>query len=461
MNTESRSVKPAHRRRLKCNIAGLSQSTVPHRARYRLPFVHIAAILISLVTVPGRLYAQDSVSLTQCYALLDQNYPLVKQKQLIAHNFDLNKQAIEKNFLPQVSLNAQATYQSDVPHVPISTPGIEIPTPNKDQYRATVDVNQLLYDGGALHNSIQVQELNSRVRQEQVEVSLHQLKARINERYFSILFSQEKNKLLALTMQNLKSRLSEVRSAVRNGAALPSADDVIQAEILRTQQQIYENKADREATLQALSDLIGITLEKGTVLRQTDLTVNLSSGLSRPELQLYNLQQQQTEVSSNLLGKSKAPKFMLFAQGGYGNPGLNLLDNTFQTFFMGGVKLSWNLVDWNMVNNQRQALLINKEIIESDRQVFDLNTNTELNRYRTEMEKLNHLIDTDEEIINVRKKVAQTSRAQLQNGTLTASEYLLDYNALQEAMVTKKTHEISLLLAKANYIITQGTSIEP
>src|SRR5690606_3278297 len=131
------------------------QTPGPLRHKGRLLGI-IAACIFGAMSA----FAQDTISLSQCYDLLDQNYPLVKQKQLLARSADFSRTALQKNFLPQVNLNAQATYQSDVPHVPVSPPGTDIPLPNKDQYRATVDVNQLLFDGGTVKHSIGVEDLN-------------------------------------------------------------------------------------------------------------------------------------------------------------------------------------------------------------------------------------------------------------------------------------------------------------
>lgn len=427
-----------------------------HHLRQRLTTI-IAAFLISVVPA----FAQDTISLSQCYELLDTNYPLVRQKQLLAERADFNKEALQKNFLPQVNLNAQATYQSDVPHVPISPPGTDIPIPNKDQYRATVDVNQLLYDGRTVRNSVRIEDLDAQVAQQQVDVSLHQLKSRVNQAYFSILLLQEKSQLLSLLEENLNARLNEVRSAIRNGTAIATSDDVIYAEVLQTRQEVFETLSDKEAALRTLSSLIGQTLQNNTTLLQPELQPDYSTALSRPELGLYALQQQQIDAASQLMGNVNAPKFSLFMQGGLGNPGLNLLDNTFQPFFMGGVRLSWKILDWNLIRNQQQGLLIRKDIIDTQRQAFDLNTNIELNNQRTEIEKLQRLVQTDEEIIALRRNVLQAARSQLQNGTITASEYIVEANALSQSLITRKTHEITLLQAQANYIITQGNITEP
>lgn len=431
-------------------------ATCPHRPGRHL----IMWITLCLIGTTPAL-AQDTLTLSQCYDLLDRTYPLVRQKQLFARSAEFSKDALQKNYLPQVSLNAQATYQSDVPHVPFSPPGADIPLPNKDQYRATVDLNQLLYDGGAVKHSIEVEDLNMLVAQQQVDVSLHQLKTRVNQAYFTVLLLQEKYRLLSLSEENLNARLREVQSAIKNGTAVPASGDVLYAEMLQARQQLFETEADKDAALNMLSDLIGQNLEINTALARPHLEPDYSGELSRPELNLYALQQQQVDATSQLMGNAKTPKFSLFAQGGYGNPGLNLLDNTFQPFFMGGVRLSWKILDWHLVSNQQQSLLVRKEIIDTQRQAFDLNANIELNRHRNEIEKLQRLLQTDDEIIALRRNVLQTARSQLQNGTITASQYIIEANALDQSLIRRKTHEITLLQAEADYITIQGNISKP
>jgi len=421
---------------------------------HRVPLL----LVVTFMTVAASLQAQDSLGLQECYQLLEQNYPLVRQKTALAQRADLTQEAIRKKFLPSVNLNAQATWQSDVPHVPVAPPGSDIPMPNKDQYRATLDVSQLLYDGGAVRNSIDAENLNTQAEQQQVDVAIHQVKRRVNQAYFTVLLLQETEKLLELAEQNLATQLREVRSAIRNGTAIPSTADVLQAGILQTRQQRFENRADRETALQTLGDLIGVKIDTSTILQHPEVEVSYDRPLTRPELSLYHAQQQYIDASSRIMGTTNAPKVSLFAQGGYGNPGLNLLDNTFQPFFMGGIRLSWTIFDWNITRDQRQAHLIRKELIDAERDAFELNTNTELKRQRAEIQKLIQLLRTDDEIITLRTRVARTARTQLQNGTITASEYLIEENALNESLISRSVHEIRLLQARADYKILQGNT---
>ena len=165
---------------------------------------------------------------------------------------------------------------------------------------------------------------------------------------------------------------------------------------------------------------------------------------------------EEIENSESLIAKQNAPKLLGFATGGYGNPGLNMLDNSFQTFYTAGIKLNWNVFDWNSNKKQRQSLAINKDIIETETEIFKLNTNIELNQQQKEIDKIEGLITSDIEIINLRKDVLQTADSQLKNGVITSSAYITELTNLYEDENTLIKHKIQLQLAKANYNIIKG-----
>src|SRR5690606_25330550 len=102
-------------------------------------------LILFLISTMG--WSQQQITLERCYDLVTENYPLAKQKALLENKNDLEIDAIETTKLPQLHLDAQASYLSDVTQVPIPNSGIE--PPNNDQYRATLSVNQLLYHGGS------------------------------------------------------------------------------------------------------------------------------------------------------------------------------------------------------------------------------------------------------------------------------------------------------------------------
>lgn len=397
--------------------------------------------------------AQQTLTLDDCYRLVEQHYPLAKQNQLLAQKSSYEMEGIHTAKLPQIDLNAQTTYQSDVVGLPIAMPGVE--PMNKDQYRTTLDVNQLIYNGGTIDASIKLKEAQTKTSQQQITVQLYQLKTRINQYYFSILLLQEKRALLLSKEELLVSKIKEVKSAVRNGALLPASELVLEAEIIKINQQLTELKFERIKMLQNLSELTFTTINPETILVQPQ-SENIPIEGIRPELTLFDLQQEQLEFSKNLISKSRLPKVSAFGQAGYGNPGLNMLDNSFQPFYIVGIRANWNVFDWGKNKKDLLALDIAQDIVATEKETFELNNKIELQQMDNEISKIEQLLESDLEMIKTREKIVQTSDAQMKNGVITTSEYLTEFIRLFEAKNTLKTHEVQLSLAKSNYEIIKG-----
>ena len=399
-------------------------------------------------------YSQQKITLEDCYALANKNYPLAKQTELLQQKSNYEIEALHKGKLPKIDANAQATYQSDVTGLPIAMPNV---TPlNKDQYRATLDVNQLLYNGGMIDTNAKLKVAQTKTQQQQVEVNLYQIKTKINQLYFSILVLQERKAILISKQEQLHLKIKEVKSGVKFGALLPSSEKVLEAENLKIKQQLTEIQFDKKRMTANLATLISAPLDENTTLEKPSISSDFTKDNSRPELKLFDLQNQQIEISKEVISKNNLPKVNAFGQAGYGNPGLNMLDNSFQTFYMVGLKANWNVFDWNKSKTEKQALSISKEIVTTEKETFLLNNNLQLQEMENEINKAEAIIATDAEIIALREVVVQSSDAQLRNGVITSSEYLVELTNLFEAKINQKVHEIQLALAKANYQITKG-----
>ena len=412
----------------------------------------ILLFFIILTAFPA--IAQQSITLEECYNSVTQNYPLAKQSSLLETQNTLEAAVISTAKLPQLSLDAQATYQSDVIEIPIASANID--PLNKDQYRATFSVNQLIYNGGATAASLAIKSAELKSKQKQVEVSLYQLRQQINQLYFSILLAQESNLLLKSKQTQLEAKLKEVSSGVKNGILLPSSDKVLEAELLKIGQQFKEIESNKLTLIETLSSLIKQPIDASTEFKNPLIEIHVQNELIRPELELFQYKKDEIENSENLISKQNVPKLLGFATGGYGNPGLNMLDNSFQPFYTAGVKLHWNVFDWNANQKQRQSLAINKDIIDNETEVFKLNTTIELNKQQREIEKIEAIITSDEAIINLRKEVLQMADSQLKNGVITSSAYITELTNLYEDQNTLVRHEIQLQLAKANYNVIKG-----
>jgi outer membrane protein TolC len=267
---------------------------------------------------------------------------------------------------------------------------------------------------------------------------------------------QEQKQLIKAKTTQLHAKLKEINAGIEYGSVMPASNQVLEAELLKINQQIVAIDSDRNLFIESLSAIIGKNIDKTSDLDNPTININFNTSIDRPESALFQLQKEQINASKTVITKKNRPKIVGFAIGGYGNPGLNVLDNSFQTFYMVGFKLNWNIFDWNNVKMQHQSLEINNKIIENQQDVFNLNTNIQLQEQQAEIEKINAFIKTDKQIIELREKVLQSASSQLKNGVITPSAYLTEFTNLFEAKNNLNLHTIQLLLAKATYNTTQG-----
>ncbi|HQZ25385.1 MAG TPA: TolC family protein [Flavobacterium sp.] len=396
--------------------------------------------------------AQQSLTLEDCYALANKNYPIAKQIGLLQQKSDYEVDALKTGKLPKIDLVAQGTYQNQVTTIP--NPLLE--PLNKDQYRANFDVNQLIYNGGLIDANSQLKEAQTKTQQQQVEVNLYQLKPRINQLYFSILFLQERKQLLISKQEQLVSKIKEVKSGIQYGAILPASEKVLEAENLKIKQQLSEIQFDKKRLFENLSSLTFTTVPETSILQKPIIITEETAANNRPELKYFELQDQQIEASKTVISKSNLPKINAFGIAGYGNPGLNMIDNSYQPILMVGLRANWNVFDWNKSKAEKDALTVSADIVATEKETFLLNNSLQLQEMNNEIKKSEEIIKTDTEIIGLREYVEKSANAQLKNGVITTSEYLVEFTNLYEARTNQKLHEIQLALAKANYQVTKG-----
>ena len=419
----------------------------------------LITMLILFNTVTATLYAQNNpVTLKECYKIAYENHPNSKQKDYYKSISSLKLENIGVNFLPQISLRGQATYQSDVTELVVNNPLFQPPVINKDQYRITMDVRQLIYDGSNTSSLKNTETKQVLVDEQKVEVDLFSLKQRINDLYFSVLLYQQRMRINQLLINDLKSRIAETESRVKNELNLPANLYILQAQLIQTEQEMENLNSDREASLKMLSELIGYTIPEKTELEYPQhQAVVFDDNLSeRPEYKLFDYQKEQLNSYSNVISSRILPKLSAFGQAGLGRPGLNMLDNDFKPFYMVGLSVSWNPINWGADNNEKQIYQINQKIVDSQKETFEKNVKVSLEKYKSDMDKYENLIQKDEELITLREKIVESTYSQLQNGTITSTVYLTELNNKTQSQLMLETHKLQLLQAKINYLTTKG-----
>jgi outer membrane protein TolC len=410
-------------------------------------------LLTVLFILPAILRSQpQSLTLQQAYDLAQQNYPLIKQRELIKLTSEYSVDNLGKGFFPQINLLGQATYQSAVTQVKLPAPGIFIEPLSRDQYRIIGDLNQLIYDGGAIKQQKNIQELSGDVEEQRVEVELYKLKERISQIFLGVLFLDEQLKQVDLVKADLNSGIKRVEAQVNNGTAFKSSLNVLKAELLKADQRAIELKASRKGYIDVLSLFINQQLPEDFPLVKPNMQGTLLNGdIQRPELKLYATQEKLLGDQFKLVGSRNKPKASLFLQGGYGRPGLNLFTNDFDFFYTSGIRLNWSIGGLYTQKDEKKIIELNQKSVDIQKEVFLLNTNTQLKQQQAEVLKWQKLVATDNDIIDLRIKVKDAARAQLENGIITANDYLREVNAEDQARQTLIIHDLQLLQAQVNY----------
>lgn len=406
-------------------------------------------ILILIVLLRCCFSADAQITIESCQTKAKANYPLIKRYALIDKTKDYNLSNAGKGYLPQLSLSAKASYQSDVTKVPISVPGVT--GLSKDQYSVTLDVNQTIWDGGIIKAEKELTKSTAVVDQKQLEVTLYTINDRVNQIFFGILLLDAKLTQNQLLQDELKRNLDQMTSYIQYGIANQSDLDAIKVEQLKSEQNRAQLQSTRKAYFEMLSTLIGEKLDENVALVKPNIdNILIPIQINRPELSFYDAQYNNLEVQKKKIKTSYMPHLGLFATGGYGRPSLNMLDNKFDTYYIGGLRLSWNFGSLYTQKNSRRLIETNQTAIELERETFLFNTNLQMTQDNSEIKKNRDLLKYDDDIIRLRNNVKKASEAKVANGTMSATDLMRDITSEDLAHQDKIQHEIELLLSIYN-----------
>lgn len=282
---------------------------------------------ISLLLFVTGMYGQARrITLEECQQKTQDNYPLVRQYDLIEKTKEYNLENAARGYLPQFALSAKASYQSEVTELPVAIPGVDIKGMSKDQYQVMLELQQQIWDGGGIRMQKKQTEAEAEINREKLNVDMYSLNSRVNDLYFGILMLDEQLAQNALLQDELGRNFRQITAYVENGIANQADLDAVKVEQLNTRQKRVELISSRMAYLKMLSLLVGEVLSQETVFEKPVPQNELSavSDIRRPELSWFDAQGTGLQVQEKALNVRHLPHFGLFVQGAYGNPGLNL-----------------------------------------------------------------------------------------------------------------------------------------
>ena len=404
--------------------------------------------LLFLVFVPFMAQAQ---TLQECQEAAERNYPLIRQYDLIGRTTQYTVENMAKNWLPQVSASAQATLQSDVASWPeqlqtvYQQMGLNLKGLSKDQYRIGVDVSQTVYDGGAIRSQQQIARQQGLVEEAQTEVTLYQVRRRVNEMYFSLLMLDEQIKLNGDLMELLSANEKKLSSMFRRGTAAESDYNSVKAERPNAAQQSERLKSQRHTLTTMLTAFCGIEVSKA----EKPAAATATASALRPELKAIDARLQLVDAQEKALDAALKPKLSVFAQGFYGYPGLNMFEDMMNHRWslngIVGARLTWNIGALYTRKNDKAKLQLQRDMAETSRDVFLFDNNLEQIQQNERIGCYRKMMADDEEIIALRSSVRKAAESKLSHGIIDVNDLVREIHAENTARVQQSMHEIEML----------------
>ncbi len=413
--------------------------------------LYIIAFVVSAVQM-----GHAQLTLEKCQEMAQQNYPLIKQYDLIGETTRYTVDNIRKEWLPQVSATAQTTWQNAVSALPDALTGMMATTGNKPegmnklQYRAGVDVNQLVWDGGRLHRQGEMARLQEKVESAQAAVSMYEIKQRVNELFFGILLVDEQLIINTDLQALLQSNENKFSAMLKNGVVLASDVDKIKAERLHAVQQHTDLQAMKRSLQRMLALFCG-TPAIDELVRPPLITAVEASPNNRPEIRLIESQLLMTDMQEQMLKTQLMPRLNAFAQGFYGYPGFNMFEDMMRRNLsfnaLVGLRLSWNIGSLYTYKNNRKKLDLQRQQAENNREIFIFNNRLEQTRKSEQINRLAQLRKSDDEIVTLRTAVRKAAEAKLEHGIIDTNNLLEEITRENNAKTNRSIHEIEQLKA--------------
>jgi outer membrane protein TolC len=426
----------------------------------------ILTILAAISVSPTK--AQRILTLKECYEGAFKANALAGESKGYSDISRLKDENLVKGWLPALDANGSFIYNSSVIDMSgvlgsLPIPGIADaikPLPH-EQYKITLDINQVIYDGGAIKGARGLEKADLNINKKQTETDLYKLRGQINSYYFNILLLARQKELLNNFLEIIKKRLSSVKSGIENGVIIKSDGDVLTSEKIKIEQQLVENQIRKASLIKILSDLTAVDIDDSSKFLMPAIPDELPGELSRPELQLFDLRKEQLEAGMRVVDSKRMPKAIGFATLGYGNPpGSNFFKDEFAPYYVLGATIKWNIFDWSKAKNEKKIISYQQGLVENRKKDMTDNLRRLLESKSSEINSLTAIIESDSELIALRKKITASSESQYQNGTITATDYLNELNSERQALINNEIHKINLSMARVEYRNISGMEIE-
>ncbi|GEM_PF-1033377 len=428
-----------------------------------------AKLIFIALAVAGSLQAQDTLTLAGVRKAAREHYPGISKGEIYHSQASLELENLQTNYYPQLSLGARASWQSDVTTIalepgpgasalPFSTDDLFIlPELRNDNYRATAEISQVIWDGGATKEAKALKKASLEAALATFDNDVYHIGETANTLFFRLLMLREKEQVLLLTREELISQQKALLTAIDNGTLPAFNADAFEAELLALEQNIASNTIAKKSIIKLINILTGNNFSTDTPVKIPEYSIpSIKSTIIRPELRRFNASINVLDKNKQLTARARNPVIAGFAQVGYGLPGLNMFNTDFQPWALAGITVAWKPWDWKKNQRQRQIIDRSKQMLEADRAIFLQGIQQAVEQKSAEINNLKMLIEKDDQIIALREKVKKAAEKQLSEGTITSTDYLSEVNREKQAVLNRRIHRIQLIATCYEYLQTTG-----
>ncbi|MCK5700156.1 MAG: TolC family protein, partial [Cyclobacteriaceae bacterium] len=405
-------------------------------------------VLLILLQAPFLGWSQSNVSLDSCIDWAYRHYEYEKQVQAYQESAALADENIGKSWYPQLMLDGNATYQNENLSIPVGIPGFEGPKVPLNFNRLLVQFNQTIYDGSVTANKRKLEQSKYSMLEKKIETEKIAVKSKVTGIYMSILLTSDNMSILRSKRTVVVERLKVIQSAKEYGTVSPVTFKSLKAEILKIDQQIIEIEHTKKSLYLSLGEITGKEISDSSELVKPSPIIIFDNNVdSRPEIQLLDMQIENYEFQKDMIGTSRNLRVNAFGNLGAGYPGYDIFKDEVAFMAMIGLGIKWNILDYGKAKNEKQMLSLNQDIASSEQNRARSRFVTELKSQKQELEKMQELLAKDEEMISLRAEITIIKASELENGTITSTDYITELNLEEEARLNQAIHELKLVLA--------------
>jgi outer membrane protein TolC len=426
-------------------------NTFPASNRFILSLIFL--ILMSLVT-----HGQKAINLEECLKSAVSASPVASNYNLLEQISAKKLGNIESSWFPSMELSGRASYQSDVTMIDVELPlpGISFPIPAKDQYRISLDLKQSIYDGGRSKQLTELEKTSLSISQKSIDIEMNKLKEQVKNLFYQCLLLQSSLQAAELSLARMTENEKILEAGMKSGIHLQSDFDLFRIEVLKIETLIYDLKTRQNSLLSVLSEKSGISIGHGDTLQLTAYTIPNTEAINRAELSLFDLNIELSENSSRMASVKRKPAVYAFAQAGYGRPGLNMLSDSFDPWYMAGAGFSWAIWDWGQVKREKESYKLSSEITRNKKEDLQQQLNSALAAQKAVINSYSGNIGKYRQVLALRTSITDAYRSRLENGTVRAIDFLTSVDEERLAKINLVTQEILLQKAIADYLFIAG-----